>query len=641
MANPFDTLGIPLEEKEKEQSNITSTSPSTSDNNPFNNLGENFTEPDAVRMAQYGASQETYLLGDLKRLTSAGIQSIFSDKSFSEERKEEEDNRLKELYELYPEFESGRYETNPYVWGGRAAVMITDPVYWVMPWTRAAQAGKLLGRGGYELAKLGGKVGVVDATTRDLARNGEVKLSSVAWGAGGGALLAPATTAATRLIGSGLNKAFPKLFKDKGKEVEKILKETHKKNYNVDDKGLEKLYKISELPNIKRAFANSVNLQNNYQRIVVPMVNFVDEIGRVTDITKALKTKKNLFDTFKKIADAQDKGTILTKGIKPYQFKLKSLGGKTLEAANIKDIQKFSTQIKNELNEFAYNSLKEQAEATTKLQIQITKEIHKQSGLTGQIGRVLAVNFTRPLVGGAGGGTLGTLFTDSDEGFYAFVGLGLAVGGLNRVLMRGGIKGIPKLEQVGFAKVLKKEYFTNLDRGLRILFSSTQQSSLSNRGPIPERFANLIFDRPTDTVRLEGIFRPKVSEVDNIGLIKSGTNVETNIQMQMQTFSRAIVDDVIQGASKEVQENAVKIVRGASETFDLQSQQMAVRIREFLNKFRTYYKDVGFTEKELLDLKMSLASGKLKEIHKIKKIRKSIAQLKTVQREAIKEGNND
>ena len=601
MANPFETLGVPIEKEDKEQSNITSTSPSTSDNNPFNNLGENFTEPSAVRMAQYGASQETYLLGDLKRLSSAGIQSIFSDKSFSEERKEEEDNRLKKLYEIYPEFESGRYESNPYVWAGRAGVMITDPVYWLMPWTRAAQAGKLLGRGGYELAKLGAGVGVVDATTRDLARNGEVKLSSVAWGAGGGALLAPATTAATRVIGAGLNKAFPNLFKDKAKEVEKILTDTHKKNYNVDDKGLEKLYNISELPNIKRAFANSVNLQNNYQNIVVPMVNFVDEIARVTDITKALKQKKNLFDSFKKIADAQDKGTILTKGIKPYQFKLKSLGGKTLEAANIKDIQKFSTQIKNELNEFAYNSLKEQAEATTKLQIQITKEIHKQSGLTGEIGRILAVNFTRPLVGGAGGGTLGTLFTDSDEGFYAFVGLGLAVGGLNRVLMRGGIKGIPKLEQVGFAKALKKEYFTNLDRSLRILFSSTQQTSLTNRGPILDRFANLIFDRPTDTVRLQGMFRPKVSEVDNLGLVKSGTNVETNIQMQMATFSRAIVDDVIQGASKEVQANAVKIVRGASETFDLQSQQMAVRIREFLNKFRTYYKDVGFTEKELLD----------------------------------------
>ena len=31
------------------------------------------------------------------------------------------------------------------------------------------------------------------------------------------------------------------------------------------------------------------------------MVNFVDEIARVTDITKALKTKKNLFDSFKKL----------------------------------------------------------------------------------------------------------------------------------------------------------------------------------------------------------------------------------------------------------------------------------------------------------------------------------------------------
>jgi len=76
MANPFLNLGVPIEKEDKEQSNITSTSPSTSDNNPFNNLGENFTEPSAVRMAQYGASQETYLLGDLKRLTSAGIQSL-------------------------------------------------------------------------------------------------------------------------------------------------------------------------------------------------------------------------------------------------------------------------------------------------------------------------------------------------------------------------------------------------------------------------------------------------------------------------------------------------------------------------------------------------------------------------------------
>jgi len=38
---------------------------------------------------------------------------------------------------------------------------------------------------------------------------------------------------------------------------------------------------------------------------------------------------------------------------------------------------------------------------------------------------------------------------------------------------------------------------------------------------------------------------------------------------------------------------------------------------------------------------MSLSSGQLKETHKIKEIRKSIAQLKTIQKETLKEQNND
>ncbi len=46
-------------------------------------------------------------------------------------------------------------------------------------------------------------------------------------------------------------------------------------------------------------------------------------------------------------------------------------------------------------------------------------------------------------------------------------------------------------------------------------------------------------------------------------------------------------------------------------------------------------------KKELLDLKISLSYGQAKETHRIKEIRKSIAQLKTVQREAVKEEKND
>ena len=64
----------------------------------------------------------------------------------------------------------------------------------------------------------------------------------------------------------------------------------------------------------------------------------------------------------------------------------------------------------------------------------------------------------------------------------------------------------------------------------------------------------------------------------------------------------------------------------------------------FLSKIRGESSNLNEEEelrKELLDLKISLSSGQLKETHKIKEIRKSIAQLKTNQKETLKEQNND
>ena len=64
----------------------------------------------------------------------------------------------------------------------------------------------------------------------------------------------------------------------------------------------------------------------------------------------------------------------------------------------------------------------------------------------------------------------------------------------------------------------------------------------------------------------------------------------------------------------------------------------------FLSKIRGESSNLNEEEelrKELLNLKISLSSGQLKETHKIKEIRKSIAQLKTIQKEALKEQIND
>ena len=64
----------------------------------------------------------------------------------------------------------------------------------------------------------------------------------------------------------------------------------------------------------------------------------------------------------------------------------------------------------------------------------------------------------------------------------------------------------------------------------------------------------------------------------------------------------------------------------------------------FLSKLRGESSNLNEEQKlrkELLNLKISLSSGQLKETHKIKEIKRSIAQLKTIQKETLKEQNND
>ena len=64
-----------------------------------------------------------------------------------------------------------------------------------------------------------------------------------------------------------------------------------------------------------------------------------------------------------------------------------------------------------------------------------------------------------------------------------------------------------------------------------------------------------------------------------------------------------------------------------------------------LDRLRSKPSDVldeeGKLRKELLDLQIKHASGQLKETHKIREIRRSIAQLKTLNKEKEAQANND
>ena len=59
------------------------------------------------------------------------------------------------------------------------------------------------------------------------------------------------------------------------------------------------------------------------------------------------------------------------------------------------------------------------------------------------------------------------------------------------------------------------------------------------------------------------------------------------------------------------------------------------------NKSTDVLDEEGKLRKELLELRIKHSSGQLKETHKIREIRRSIAQLKTLDREQATENKND
>ena len=111
--------------------------------------------PDKSELMRYGWALETNLVGDLWRL---GVAALDSERTIEDI----EARRIAKLYENpdFAKFKDGSYDNNPWVWAGRIGVMATDPVYAFMPWARAAQAGKFIGKGGVALFGLGSAVGL-------------------------------------------------------------------------------------------------------------------------------------------------------------------------------------------------------------------------------------------------------------------------------------------------------------------------------------------------------------------------------------------------------------------------------------------------------------------------------------------------
>jgi len=535
-----------------------------------------FNEPSDIKKAQYGAAKETYLLGDIYRLTKAAVTTKTS--------KELEQERQREIFEQFPEFKDGKYDNDAAVWGGRGLVMVSDPVYLLMPWARAAQAGRAYkGIKKYAAATaatsvLGAGVGAGTTAIKKGASGEEVTSTDIAIGAAAGAVFSPIALGVTAGISKVAGKVAPNLFnKDKVTQeaIKELLQRNQIKSLNLSAKQLADVQKISKLPEIQKLFKELAVQDNNYVNYILPRENVLKVIQKLKEVQGDTKGLKKIYA-----------------GLKPKEREL-------LNKSNIKDLSKLSVQLRNE----ARKALETQATAESKYNLELVKQIHAIGGLKSQIGRALAINFTRPLVGMGMGAAAGTLYSDTDEGFNRFMYGGLIIGGMSRALKSGQITGIPLLQQKGFAKLLDSNFIKNLGRDINIRLSTTQSSKLSQRGPIMDEFSNMMFPKFDTSVKLD--WRGAIIKgYDNQGAKLTGysNNIESSAVTSFQKFTGAIYGEggVLGNSSIEAQTDALKIVRGAKGKFSQESQDLAIRIKDFLGSFKTYYNQVGIKEAEVI-----------------------------------------
>ena len=574
---PIYMQGSIPEQKEEEQK---STVPQVEPNIPIYMQGSEIAQPSiddptALRKAQYGAAQETYLLGDIGRLTYAA----FSPKTIQQIERE----RQQKIFDEFPEFKDGKYDADAAVLGGRALVMVTDPVYLAMPWARAAQAGRAYkGYKKYAAATaatsaLGATVGGGTTALKKGATGQELTGDDILFGATAGAVLSPVAMGVSAGIGKVAGKVAPKFFGgDKLKEeaVAELLKKNQVQSLNLSQKQLEQVKKISSLPEIKRLFKELAAEDNNYLKFILPQQNIIkkiNELGLKSDDPKALET--------------------LIKNLTSAEVKL-------LKEAGVKKAGPNS--VARALNKQIKLGIERQAKKEYDYNVAVIEQIHAIGGLKSQIGRALAINLTRPIIGAGMGAGAGVLWADSEEGFDAYVPAGAPFGLVSRALRSGMLKGIPKNTQIGFSTELLKNYINNLARGTNILLSTSQSTKLSARGGVMDEFSTMMFPKFDTTVRLDAAGR--VIKGEGARLTGYSQNIESSTQKAFQTFVRAIYgkEGVLRNTTLQQQEEALAIVRGAKGTFSKEAQDLAVRIKDFLGSFRTYYNQVGIKESEII-----------------------------------------
>ena len=568
------------EEKINQPITLESSKPSEipSDLNYLNYIKPQEKDISFSREFAYGAAQEPTAIGSAYRITKAAIQSAFDrGETYKTARKRIEDERQEKILEEFPEFRN-KPETAGVI-SGRAAVALADPATFLVPWAKAAKAGKIAS------LTTAGTFGATDLALREEALYGEIRPESVALGFGLGAAGGALGDYGMSLYNKGI-KTKVKVPDKKGQMIDKDV--------DIPPAPEAQVFK-DEIPivnqTINETLAKDAAQSNKNLGNLTTRVNTLDK--RRIEIEKSLKELEKEFNLETEIKLNKEKKSLL------------------------KEKKQLTDEIKNiYLKERPKNLL----DVTNKTMVQA----FKNGVLTENLARGIIQETVRPLFGGIIGGGIGATFTEEGEGnekTLTFALIGASLGQFQKMIQRADYKLIPQKKR----NVANEEFISGARRTwfnrLKGLTAGSHVQDLMSRSEPVVNYAAKMFRMQGGGVTLGKV--PKELPVEQEAAVQ-GAYWRNRYATMLSPYD----DDVLELAGKITNQKGLDLTSGSSlarfgfvSAQDMKNPkyaealQLSNKITEYTEEFKNYAinRGLNFEEETQYGLTQILKQSAIKE----------------------------
>jgi DnaJ-domain-containing protein 1 len=517
-------------------------------------------EPSFLRKFDYGQEQEQTILGNLAQSFVAGAKSLTrSGLTFEEALRESERQRQEDIFKEYPEFKNRPEDAA--VISGRIAQALVDPLPWLIPWTKIAQAGRAA------TVTTGAGFSVGDVALREKVLYGEVDPSSVLMaGVFGGAATYGADVIARKFMkpdtaldaefvdASGTVKTLPSKIKDEPDYVA-----TPEEQDVLNEVGRERLESKSKAQEIFDSGPDSYEVVKSASL----KISSYEELDSPLKITKRIEELKKL-------------------GVNVSRTQLEREAAlRKVEAVEAR--KTLSSQTKK-LVQTATDYAKEQLDDLEKTGTKIT--------LSDGLIRKFVYEGTRPLFGGVSGAVAGSYLGEDDDDMlmYSLIGLGAALGAWQGQVQRS--KFLTKPQKQIIKDTLDQEARLATNTWLKINTAGTHAARLNAWGGASSLFSKLMYKQMGASLTTAGAMPVEQRSIANVGKL-------FNI----------IHEDVLRNVPREMLEDVGKFRNGFTTLDDLAKkytpdeltliQQASQNIKDFTDELGEAVSEVGIDFKLL------------------------------------------